>query len=135
MRKLFYIVGAVVLALLLVGVALPFVIDVNRYRPQIESALSDALNRKVQVGNIRLSVFSGGVAVDDLAVADDPAFGSSAFLKAKGVTIGVEMMPLIFSRQVHVTGLTIDGPEVTLLRSAAGAWNFSTLGATSAQPK
>ena len=40
MRKLFYIVGAVVLTLLLVGAALPFVIDVNRYRPQIESLIA-----------------------------------------------------------------------------------------------
>jgi AsmA protein len=50
-------------------------------------------------------------------------------LKAKSLTVNVEMIPLIFSRAIHITGLTIDEPNATLLRSPAGTWNFSTLGA------
>jgi AsmA protein len=128
-RKLLYIVGGIVLLLVLAAVILPFVIDANQYRPKIETMLSQALNRKVDIGNIRLSLFSGGVGVDDVAIAEDPAFGSEPFLKAKGITVGVELMPLIFSRQLNVTGLTIDSPAVTLLRNPAGVWNFSSLGA------
>ena len=41
-------------------------------------------------------------------------------------------MPLIFSRQLHVTGIIIDQPNVTLLRAPSGEWNFSTLGAKGA---
>ena len=42
-------------------------------------------------------------------------------------------MPLIFSRALHVTGLTINDPEVNLVRSSSGTWNFSTLGAAGAK--
>ena len=128
-RKLLYIVGGIVLLLVLAVLILPFFIDANQYRPKIEAMLTQALNRKVDIGNVRLSLLSGGVSVDDVAIADDPAFGSVPFLKAKGITVGVELMPLIFSRQLNVTGLTIDTPAVTLLRNPAGVWNFSSLGA------
>lgn len=128
MKKLIYIAGGIILLLLVLIAILPFVIDVNRFRPDIEKLLSEALNRKVTIGNIQLSLLSGGVTVADLAIADDPAFSRNPFLTAKSVAVGVEMQPLIFSHTLHVTGLTIDQPQATLLRNAAGVWNFSTLG-------
>ena len=112
-----------------VALLLPFIIDANKFKPQVESAAESALGRKVAIGNIRLALFSGGVSVEDIAISEDPNFGPGSFLSAKSVAVGVEMMPLIFSRELHVTGVTIDQPEVTLLRSASGEWNFSTLGA------
>lgn len=131
-RKVIYIVGGIVVLLLLVVILLPFVIDANRFRPEIESSLNSALNRKVDIGNIRLSILSGGVTVDDISISDDPSFNAGAFLKAKSLSVNLELLPLIFSRAIHVTGLTIDQPSVTLLRSPAGTWNFSTLGAKDA---
>ena len=128
-RKIIYIVGGVVAVLLLGLVILPFVVNVNQFRPQIEAAADSALNRKVMIGNIRLSVLSGGVSVEDISVSDDPAFGNGPFLTAKSVNVSVELMPLIFSRALHVTGLTINEPKVTLIRSSSGTWNFSALGA------
>jgi AsmA protein len=132
-RKVIFIVGGVVVALVLLITLVPFLIDANQYRPKIESAMSSALGRKVTMGNIRLSIWSGGVSVDTLSISDDPAFNSGAFLNAKSVAVTVKLMPLIFSQQLHVTGLKIDEPQATLLRSASGTWNFSTLGATGSQ--
>jgi AsmA protein len=133
-RKIIYIVGGVVLVLLLVVILLPFVIDANRFRPEIESSLNSALNRKVDIGNIRLSILSGGVTVENVSISDDPSFNTGPFLKAKSLSVNLELLPLIFSRAIHVTGLTIDEPSVTLLRSQSG-WNFSTLGASQTQTK
>jgi AsmA protein len=134
-RKVIYIVGGVILVLLLVVIALPFVIDANRFRPEIESSLNSALNRKVEIGNIRLSIFSGGVAVENISISDDPSFSTAAFLKAKSLSVNLDLLPLIFSRAIRITGLTIDQPDVTLLRSPSGTWNFSTLGAGQTQSK
>src|SRR5246127_320525 len=134
-RKVIYIVASVIVVLLLVAVLLPFVIDANRFRPEIESSLNTALNRKVDIGNIRLSVLSGGVTVENISISDDPSFNTGPFLKAKSLSVNLELLPLIFSRAIHVTGLTIDQPSVTLLRSQAGSWNFSTLGASQNQTK
>ena len=37
-------------------------------------------------------------------------------------------MPLIFSKQLNVTGIALDEPQITLLKAANGTWNFSSLG-------
>ena len=131
-RRIIYIVSGLIVLLLLVAVLLPFFVDANKFKPQVESAAEGALGRKVAIGNIRLALFSGGVSVEGITISEDQKFGSGSFLNAKSVAVGVEMIPLIFSRQLHVTGVTIDQPEVTLLRAATGEWNFSTLGAKSA---
>jgi AsmA protein len=124
--KLRYILIAIAVIVVIV-LALPFLISVNQFRPTIEEKLSAALGRQVHVGNLSLSILSGSLGADDLSIADDPAFSKSAFLTAKSLNVGVELMPLIFSRALHVTGVTIDKPEVTLLKNPAGRWNFSSL--------
>jgi AsmA protein len=127
-RKLIWVVGAIVALVLLIAIILPSFIDANRYRPEIQSRLSQSLGRDVKIGELKLSLFSGGVSADQLSIADDPAFGQQPFVTAKSLKVGVEMMPLLFHQQVRVQSLTLDQPVVRLLQSANGKWNFSTLG-------
>src|SRR5277367_5411063 len=134
MKRALKILAVVVVFLVLAVVALPFLIDVNVFRPTIESDLSAALGRQVKVGNLRLSILGGSVAADDLSIADDPAFSKDPFIRAKALGVGVELMPLIFSKELHVTDLTIEEPQVSLLHTAAGKWNFSSLGGKTEKP-
>jgi len=125
--------GALTIGVLLIAaVALPFLIDANSFRPQLESQMTRALARDVKLGDLKLSLFSGGVTAGDLAIADDPAYSRAPFVQAKSVSIGVEMLPLILSRKVNVTAVKIDQPQIALLQSPAGEWNFSTLGGKTA---
>ena len=87
--------------------------------------------REVKVGNLSLSILSGSVSAEDLSIADDPAFSKDPFIRAKSLKVGVEVMPLIFSKTLHVTDITLDKPEIALLRDASGKWNFSSLGSKS----
>jgi AsmA protein len=128
-RKPLLIVGGIVVLLLLIILALPLFINVNQFKPTLETKLGVAMGRKVAIGDIGLSIISGSVTVKDVAVADDPAFSNSPFLTAKSLDVGVAMMPLIFSRQLNVSSFTIQDPEITLLHNASGTWNYSTLGA------
>src|ERR1700683_4800203 len=122
-------IAAIVVGVLIVLVLIvPFLIPVNQFRPTIEQKASAALGRKVEVGNLSLSLFSGGLGADNLAIADDPKFSNTPFLTAKTVKVGVELMPLIFSKTLNVTDVTIDSPQVTLIRDPGGEWNYSTLG-------
>ncbi len=130
-KKMLTIVGVIVAVLLLVILILPSLIDANRFKPEIQSKLGTALGRNVQIGNIKLSIFSGGVVVDDVAISDDPAFSNSQFLAAKELTVGVHLIPLIFSKQLEVESITIKDPQVTLLRNKAGVWNYSSMGGSS----
>jgi len=128
MKRALKIIGIVVAVILLVLIALPFLINVNSFRPKLESELSSALGRQVKVGNLSLSILSGSVSAEDLSISDDPAFSKDPFIRAKALKVGVEVMPLIFSKTLHVTDITLDRPEISLLRDAAGKWNFSSLG-------
>lgn len=126
-KKPLIIAAGVIVVLLIVILMLPMLIDVNQFKPKIETSLNTALGRKVDIGNISLAIFSGGVAIDNLAISDDPAFSKSAFLTAKKLTVGVELLPLIFSKKLEVRSFTIVEPDVSLLRSSAGVWNYSSL--------
>jgi AsmA protein len=132
MKRVLKIAGALVALLLLIVVALPFLIDANRFRPMLESRLSQALGRGVTVGNLKLTLLSGGVTADDLAIADDPAFSRTPFVQAKSFHVGVDLPRLVFSKKLTVTGLTIDQPRIVLLQAPSGAWNFSNMGTGSA---
>jgi len=135
MKRLLVISGIVVGVLLLVIIAVPLFINVDSFRPDLEKKLSAALNRQVHIGKLDASLLSGGASANDITIADDPAFNKDAFLKASSVKVGVQLMPLIFSKQLKVTSLTIQKPDITLLKNAAGKWNYSTLGATASAQK
>ena len=120
--------GILVLAVPLV----PFLIPVNRFRLNIEEKTSAALGRKVRLGNLRLSLFRRSLAAEDLSISDDPSFSPSPFLTAKSLNVGVELLPLIFSKTLNVTGITIQNPKVMLIRNAVGQWNCSSVGVPSA---
>jgi AsmA protein len=94
------------------------------------SELSQALGRQVKVGDLKLSILSGGVSAADLSIADDPAFSRAPFVSAKSMKIGVDIWPYISARKLAVTEITIERPKIALLQNAAGVWNFSKLGAS-----
>src|SRR3982074_1922719 len=116
MSRSLKIVAMVVGVLIVLVLVVPFLIPVNQFRPTIEQKASAALGRKVEVGNLSLSLFSGALGADNLSIADDPKFSNSPFLTAKSVKVGVEIMPLIFSKTLNVTEVVIDSPQVTLIR-------------------
>ncbi|HEY2823353.1 MAG TPA: AsmA family protein [Candidatus Acidoferrum sp.] len=130
MGRTLKIIGIVIVVLILIVVIAPFLIPVNHFRPQIEEQASAALGRKVEIGNLSLSLFSGSLGADNLSIADDAKFSSAPFLTAKSVNVGVDVMPLIMSKTLNVTGIVIDSPQVSLIRNANGDWNYSTLGAS-----
>jgi AsmA protein len=135
MKRALKIIAIVVAVLIVIVLVLPFVVNVNDYRPRIESELTNALGRNVTVGNLSLSLWSGSLAADNIAIADDPSFSKSPFIQAKKLDVGVELVPLILSKTVHITNLTLADPQVNLLRDRSGKWNFSTLGAASPTKK
>jgi AsmA protein len=126
-KKLRILVIVVVVAVVLLLVA-PFLIPVNSFRPTIEAKASEALGRKVELGDLSLSLITGSLTAKNLSIGDDPKFSSAPFLTARSLSVGVEIFPLIFSKTINVTGISIDQPDVTLLRNSAGQWNYSSIG-------
>jgi len=135
MKRVALWLGVIVILLLGFLLSVPFWINPNQFRPMLEANLTKAAGREIKLGDLKLAILKGSVTAGDLSVGDDPAFGKDPFLKAKSLNIQIELWPLITSRKLNVTGLTIDQPEITLLESPAGKWNFSSLGRSSEPAK
>jgi len=124
------IMGVVIVVI----IAVPFLVNADSFRPTIESQLQSSLGRQVTIGGLSLSLLAGGVTAKDVSISDDPAYSKTPFLKAQSLAVGVKLLPLIFSRSVQVTSITIDRPELMLVHSASGQWNFSSLGSGKKSP-
>src|SRR5712671_2156484 len=99
MKKKLLIAGSAVAGLVVLAVlGLWLFLDANQFRPQLEQAMGAALGRKVSIGHLKMALLSGGMTIEDLSIADDPAFSDAPFVTAKAVKVGVDMMPLILSR-------------------------------------
>jgi hypothetical protein len=118
-------VGAVLLA--------PY-LPLNRFKPQIEAALSKQLGRIVTVGNVHLSLSRGPeVVIQDLKASEDPAFGSGNMIEAGVVRVSLAVGPLVANRQLVVRNLVLENPHINFSRNSRGAWSWSTLGQSPAQ--
>jgi AsmA protein len=131
MKRLLIIAGIVVGVLVLAVLLVPLFINVDSFRPELETKLSAALNRQVQVGKLEASIFSGGAAAENISIADDAAFNKGPFLQASSLKVGLRLLPLIFSRRLSVTSITVEKPDIVLLKNQAGKWNYSSLGGSS----
>ena len=134
MKKLLIGACAVLGVLVLVVALVPLLISGESFRPMLEAQAKKALARETKIGALSISLLSGGAKAENLSVADDPAFGAQPFLTAKSVSIGVELMPLIFHRKLNVTGITIVEPQVRLIQNRRGLWNYASLGANVEKP-
>ena len=126
------VVGVLIVVVVVVGaiVALPFLIDLNKYQDQYKPLIEDALNRKVQLRDVRLTIWPRiGARVAGFAVLDDPAFGSSPFTSLTSLDVGVKLMPLL-SGKVEVEDITLRDPVIMLIKNKSGVLNVSTIGRT-----
>src|SRR5688572_22270191 len=104
--------GVVLLATLL----LPRFIDVNTYRPLIQSKAEQALGRPVSLGEMSLSVFPS-IAID----IENPEV--QGLLRARSLGVGVRLLPLLRGT-VALRQVVLHQPELTLARRPDGTWDL-----------
>jgi len=124
------LMGLLAVVVLIVGLvlSLPFLIDLNKYQDQYKPLIEEALNRKVQLQDIRLTVWPRvGARVAGFAVLDDPAFGSGPFASLSSLDVGVKLIPLLSSK-VEVEEITLRDPVITVIKNKNGVLNVSTIG-------
>src|SRR5512145_1988844 len=90
--------------------------NLGRYLQQnrewVAAQASRALGRTVTFDEIGVT-FAGGVAarLQNLRVADDPAYGGGDFLRARDVRVSVRLLPALFGRY-EVRRITVVEPEL-----------------------
>src|SRR5262245_3405527 len=96
MRKLGIAILVVVALLVLVIAALPFFVDVNKYRPRIQAELQKRTGRSVSLGKMGLKVFPLAFRVQDAVIGEDPNVRSTQpFAQVEELFVSAELMPLL----------------------------------------
>ena len=126
-RRSLIVLGCLCVLLIAAAVAVPFFIDVNRYRPMIAERLEQATGRKVTLGPIALRLLPAPtLSVAPLAIAESPRYPGRDALRAKSLAIRIAPLALLKGR-VAVRSIVMQAPELTLIRDASGTWSFDDL--------
>jgi len=127
MKKLKILAAIVVALIVVVILGVWLLLDVNKYRPQIQAKLEEQLQRKVTLGEMSLGLFPPRFTVQDVVIAEDPTFKSEfPFTQAKQLDVRVSLLPLL-SGNVKVNSIDLQEPSVELIRNSAGVWNFASV--------
>ena len=117
------LLGLLVLTLLLV----PFFLNVEDYRQQIEQQVEDATGRKLQMGQLKSSLFPWvGITLDDVVLANRSGFSDHAFLQVKHLDVQVALLPLL-RQSVEIKRFVLQSPEIFLEKNAMGQGNWEDL--------
>ena len=111
--------------LLVVGLfSLPFLIDLAPYQDQYKPLIEEALNRKIELQEIRLTIWPRiGARVVGFTVMDDPAFSTSHFASLSSLDVGVKLWPLL-SKKVEIEEISLHNPLITIIKNTDGVTNL-----------
>ncbi|MBQ0725479.1 MAG: AsmA family protein, partial [Cycloclasticus sp.] len=121
MGKLLKIIVGLLLLVVVAVIVVPFVIDPNDYREQIQSVVKDKTGRDLVInGDLSLSVFPWiGVGVKDASLSNASGFKAKHFAEIKEANIKVKLLPLL-SQQVEVSTVVLNGLRLNLEKNKAG---------------
>jgi hypothetical protein len=138
MRKPLIVVGSIVGALILALIAIFIYAAANlnsiiaENRGFLLQRVSAALGRKVEVAQITAQLGWGVRAyLTGVTIADDPDFSTHPFVSASSVSAKLELIPLL-ARQLRVSKVVLNEPEIHIVRNGQGQLNVSTIGRKSA---
>jgi len=115
------------IALVLIALLVPPLLNVSRYRADVAAAIGRALGRGVSVGEVSLRVFpQPGFALSNLVVEEDPSFGAEPVLLAGDVTAALRLSSLWRGR-LEIASLRLNYPSLNLVRRPDGRWNLESL--------
>ena len=113
-------------------ISLPWLIETPVVQSQVAHAVSQALGRPVKFASLSVSALPVPlVALKDLRVAEDPAFGTGPFMTVGEGRLRIRLRPLLSGR-IELADLTLRGARIAVIRDAAGRWNVATLGVPAA---
>lgn len=117
---------AVIAALAVIAVTI-FVLtfDINRYKPRIEAAATQAAGMKVSInGKLKLEIFPDiGVSAEDILVQRQDAVIASV----KKAALEMKLMPL-FRGEILIKQVGLIDPKLFVVKDKRGHFNFETPG-------
>lgn len=125
-RKKYLIVVAVVVALLaIIGIFIvPRVVNVNRYRPEVEAYLEAKTGKPAQIGHLELTLFPHlAIQIDNFSMGNPKGFPAGDFLKAQRI-YALFKASALWNKRIVVKSLIVENPVIHVLGNTDGRWNF-----------
>lgn len=103
-------------------------LEAERYKSRIQTAIETSLNRKVDIsGGLRFSLLSGfGFSIANVAIHEDPSIGIEPFAYVESLEARIRPASLLRGRW-EVSRITLDTPTVNLVKHSSGVWNVRPL--------
>jgi len=111
----------IIAALLLI----PMFVDVQKYKPMLESRVTEATGRPFSVGDdLRLSLFPwAGVSFSDLRLGNPAGFAEKNFVTVKSFEVRIKLLPLI-SKDIQIKRFVLNEPSIVLVKNEKGRANW-----------
>lgn len=133
--KLFVLFAGLFVLLVLVLALLPYVISLESVKKVVIEQVGKALNRKVELGEVRLSLLTGpGAALEDLIVHSLEGWEREHFIKVGRASVKLELIPLL-SGDVRVTRVLLKDGEIVVERDSGGRLSIDDLIGAEAAPE
>ena len=122
------ITATVLILCFLALLIIPRFVDVQKYKPLIESKVSEASGRPFTLGgDLKLSLFPwAGLALSDLRLGAPPGFKEKDFITIKSFEFQVKLLPLLF-KDIQVKQFVLVEPRIVLEKSKDGKANWEGL--------
>jgi uncharacterized protein involved in outer membrane biogenesis len=119
------IISGVVLAIS--GVLILAVLNINflvrRNKDYVIGRLEQALDRRVTVEQIDLTLWPLGARLVKFAIADDSAFSAGELFRAAELRADLRILPLLAGR-LRFNKIFMQSPVISIVRDAKGRFNF-----------
>jgi len=130
-RWILWALGVVVAMVLAAALILPSLIDVERFRPQIENALQESTGWDAELGEIELSLFRGALSVSPASLIAPG--GETSRIEIGRIDVKVALLPLL-SKKLRVERIRLVKPEIQLVRPDPAAGWIVPIASTTAGP-
>ncbi len=122
------VLGVLILVIIVLLLLVPRFVDINKYKPKIESMVTESTGRPFSIGgDIDLTLFPwAGVSLSDLHLGNAEGFREKDFVSVEDFEVRVKLLPLI-SRDIQVKRFILKGPKIALEKDKAGRGNWEDL--------
>ena len=119
---LIFTTTAVVLLVALLFVV-PWLINVDRYRPEVIAYLERKMGKQIEIGRLALSFSPLAIRVDEFGAKNPPLFPSGYIVRVARINAILDATALLH-RRVVIKELVLDTPVIHLVSDPDGPWNF-----------
>lgn len=117
------ILAIIVLLLASIFALAKILVTPERVKQTVLPLAEKKLQRQVQLGDIKISIFSG-IILKELVIMEKE--GSEPFIRAESAALKYQLLPL-FSKRIVVDEIRINSPSIRIIRTEDHSFNYSDI--------